>query len=385
MNDPTLNDGAPVQVPVVAKRRRWLWGTLVFGAVALGVTSGWTRGITDMAPQMRGEGVAVKVNPNEHAVRLGVWDGELSAVEGSGYQMTLPGVAEVYRFPKASRTLVMEQKQGKATKGLGRLRVRSRDGSAFFFESVELEYRVTEAGAVDFLKSSGGQMERAEAWVMAISRPVLRDEFGRYSVQEVMDAVVCDEARAKSFVALNEQLGAFGIEVLQLNMGKPNFDRTYELAINQRKVADQEVERLGEELLQKIREQEQQLVKARKEVEVRGKMLEAELKRELVEAVTGTLTIRGSAESYAMTRNFQGETAKAKLEVQATSLAESGRAKAEALVAELSALEGRGEIAIREQLVANLSKVTFKLTPFTSDPDPDRIDRVTLPLNKAGL
>lgn len=382
MNDPTLNANVPLQVK---RKRRLLRPTLILGAVVLGVASGWTRGITEMAPQMRGEGVAVKVNPNEHAVRLGVWDGELSAVEGTGYQMTLPGVAEIFRFAKASRTLVMEQGKGDTPTGTGRLRVRSRGGSAFFFEAVELEYRVTEAGAVDFLRSSGGQMDRAESWVMAIARQVLRDEFGRYSVQEVMDAVVCDEARAKSFVALNEELGAFGIEVLQLNMGKPNFDRTYEMAINQRKVADQEVERLGAELLQKVREQEQRLGKARKEVEVRGKMLVAELERELVQAVTSTLTIRGEAESYAMSRKLAGEVAKAKLEVQATSLEESGRAQAQALVAELSSLEGRGDIAIREQLVANLSKVIFKLTPFTSDPDPDRIDHVTLPLNKVGL
>ena len=382
MNDPTLNANVPLQVK---RKRRLLRPTLILGAVVLGVASGWTRGITEMAPQMRGEGVAVKVNPNEHAVRLGVWDGELSAVEGTGYQMTLPGVAEIFRFAKASRTLVMEQGKGDTPTGTGRLRVRSRGGSAFFFEAVELEYRVTEAGAVDFLRSSGGQMDRAESWVMAIARQVLRDEFGRYSVQEVMDAVVCDEARAKSFVALNEELGAFGIEVLQLNMGKPNFDRTYEMAINQRKVADQEVERLGAELLQKVREQEQRLGKARKEVEVRGKMLVAELERELVQAVTSTLTIRGEAESYAMSRKLAGEVAKAKLEVQATSLEESGRAQAQALVAELSSLEGRGDIAIREQLVANLSKVIFKLTPFPSDPDPDRIDHVTLPLNKVGL
>ncbi|MFT6042166.1 MAG: hypothetical protein ACI9C2_002344, partial [Gammaproteobacteria bacterium] len=73
MNDPTLNVNVPEQV--VVKRRRFLRTTLIFGAVVFGVTSGWTRGITDMAPQMRGEGIAVKVNPNEHAVRLGVWDG----------------------------------------------------------------------------------------------------------------------------------------------------------------------------------------------------------------------------------------------------------------------------------------------------------------------
>jgi len=383
MNDPTLNANVPVQAK--GRRLRLLRPILIFGAVALGVVSGWTQSITEMAPQMRGEGSAVKVNPNEHAVRLGAWDGELWAVEGTGYQMTLPGVAEIFRFAKASRTLVMENGKEDAPKGPGRLQVRSRGGSAFFFESVELEYRVTEAGAVDFLRSSGGEIERAESWVMAIARPVLRDEFGRYSVQEVMDAVICDEARAKSFVALNQELGAFGIEVLQLNMGKPNFDRTYEMAINQRKVADQEVERLGAELLQKVREQEQQLTKARKEVEVRGSMLEAELERELVEAVTSAMTIRGQAESYAMSRKLEGEVSKAKLELQASSLEEAGRAKAQALLAELSALEGRGDIAIREQLVSNLSKVIFKLTPFTSDPDPDRVDRVTLPLSKVGL
>ncbi len=69
MNDPTLNANVPVQAK--GRRLRLLRPILIFGAVALGVVSGWTQSITEMAPQMRGEGIAVKVNPNEHAVRLG--------------------------------------------------------------------------------------------------------------------------------------------------------------------------------------------------------------------------------------------------------------------------------------------------------------------------
>jgi hypothetical protein len=144
------------------------------------------------------------------------------------------------------------------------------------------------------------------------------------------------------------------------------------------------VERLGEELLQKAREQEQKLVKAKKEVEVRGEMLVSEMERELIEVGTIALGIRGEADKYAMERVLVGNAKREQLEIQAVSIAESGRAKAESMVAELSALEQRGGIAIREQLVANLSKITFKQTPFSSDPSPTGVEEVQIPTGKEG-
>lgn len=371
----------------MAKRRRrrlgWILLLLIIGTV--GAASGWRDGIETMIPVMRGEGLAVKVGPGEHAVRLDSRSGASTSIEGAGFQLTVPGFAEIYRFPKQSQTIAMHHEQVEHAGVIGRLLVRSRDGSAFFFDHVELEYRVTESGSSHFLRDSGGKMERASMWVMALARPVLCDEFGQYSVHEVMDATVCDVARVKSFDSLNALLAGHGMELLQLNMGKPNFDRDYEQAINQRKVADQEVERLGEELLQKMREQEQRLVKVRKEIEVRGGILDGDLVRELIEAETGALASRSAADIYTLNRATEGEVKKAGLIAQATVIETSGRAHAEAFEAELDALAGRGPIAIREQLVAGLSKVSFKLTPFSTDSTPERIERVDVPLSKANL
>ncbi len=134
-----------------------------------------------------------------------------------------------------------------------------------------------------------------------------------------------------------------------------------------------------------MREQEQRLVKARKEIEVRGGILDGDLARELVEAETGALASRGAADIYVLNRATEGAVKKAGLFAQATAITSAGQAQAEALTAELDALAGRGAIAIREQLVAGLSKVTFKLTPFTTDSTPERIERVDVPLSKANL
>ena len=122
---------------------------------------------------MRDGGIAVKVGPGEHAVHVDSWSGDLAPIEGAGYHLAVPGFAEVFRFDKASRTLTMRHEDQEKPGNVGRLRIRSRDGSAFFFDNVELEYRVTEAGAAQFLADSGGQMERGAMWVMALARPVL--------------------------------------------------------------------------------------------------------------------------------------------------------------------------------------------------------------------
>ena len=287
----------------------------------------------------------------------------LSTLEGAGYHWAPPGLSEVYRVSSVPRTLVFGGEGGPR-----RLEVRSADGSGFYFEEVRVEYRVGATGAQRFLRDSGLDVDRAERWVVAFARPILCEEFGRHTVQEVTDALTRDGARSRALERLTAALEHHGVELQGITTGKLAFDRAYETAINHRKVADQEAQRLTEELVQKEREREKRLVAVRAEIEMRDELMNGELDRLRVEAETVALKARSLADTWALKRRIQGEALSAELHAKATSVEDSERKAVEAFEAELAALEGRGLVAVRERLVSALAGTRFKLTPFVQDP-----------------
>jgi hypothetical protein len=213
---------------------------------------------------------------------------------------------------------------------------------------------------------------------MAVARPILREEFGAYSVQSVADALVCDEARGRAAVRIAKELEVHGVELIEVTASKPSFDRAYETAIAQRKVADQEVERLVEKRELVLRDREERLQKARAEIVRRDEVQGGEVERLHTEAATEALVARGVADAWAIKRRGEGEVRRAELLAQAETLRAAGVQASSMFADELAALEGRGALVIRERLIASLAKTRFKLTPFAGDPAPERVERVTV-------
>lgn len=358
------------------KKRRLLFRIALILSVLLGGARGWLRGTEAGQPGSRGDGLTVRLDSEEIGVRLASWSGELEVLKGAGYHWALPGMSEVFRLSRRPMTLTFGGSGGPAA--LPALTVRSADGSGFFFQEVRLTFRVSEERALAFLGDSGTDSRLAVDWVMALARPILREEFGAHTVQEVTDALVCDAARGRAATRIAKELELHGIELLEVTASKPSFDSKYESAIAARKVADQEVERLGEELEQALRERDELLAKTQTEIEMRNEKAASEEKRLRTEAETKALALRGQADAWAVKRRSEGELKRAELLAQAASLEEEGKRKATAFGEELAALKGRGEMVVREKLAESLAKTEFKLTPFVGDASPERIERITL-------
>ena len=356
-----------------SKKRRRLFGALTLGVALVGGLRGWIRGVQETLPGDRTEGLTVKIESNETGLKLDPWTGAVSTLDGAGFHWALPGLAEVYRVSTVPRTMVFGDEDGPP-----RLEVRSADGSGFHFEELRVDYRVPAEGASAFLRDSGPEAGAAARWVAAMTRPILCEEFGRHTAQEITDAETREEARVRAFERLAAALGPHGVTLDDLSTGVLAFDRAYEAAIQKRKVADQEVERLTETLVQKEREREKRLTAIRAEIEVRDELLQAELERLVIEAGTAAQAARAHADSWALTRRAQGEVERDGLLAQAATHEEVARKEVAAFEAELAALEGRGLVVVREQLVDALAGTRFKLTPFTQDPAPERVERVDL-------
>ena len=163
----------------------------------------------------------------------------------------------------------------------------------------------------------------------------------------------------------------------------PKFDPQYELAIETRKEADQEVEELKARAEQLEQVREQRLAAVRKEKEVEQQELQGELIRALRSAERLAIELTRSADAYVIQRRGQADARKAELEFEAQGLAAKYTKEAEGIKARAEALEQRGSVVVREALIQKLAQIHFTLVPYSRDPMPQRLEHTGV--TNAGL
>lgn len=345
------------------KRKLVFRGLLVVAAL-LGLARGWMQGVQASQSTNRAEGFTVRIDSEEIGVRLDTLTGELEVLGSAGYHWVVPGLSEVFRISRAPVTVVLGKEGGRPG-----LSVRSADGSVFLIDEARLTYRVAEGGALTFLADSGTEPRRAADWVASLARPILREELGSHTIQEMTDALVVDAARSRVVDRLAGELIGHGIELVGVTVSKPTFDRNYEIAIKQRKVADQDVVTLEEKKELKLREREERIAKTIAETKSRDAMLDGEIEQERIGAQTNAEKTRNAADVWAVGRRAEALSYAEELEAKAATLQAQGEATVALFEAELAALAERGDMAIRERWIANLAKTTFHLTPIRIEPE----------------
>jgi len=206
------------------------------------------------------------------------------------------------------------------------------------------------------------------------ARAILRDEFGRFSAEEVVKPENLQAATRAALEKLNAALGPHGIEVLEISTAKPAFDKTYEDKVARRKVAGQDIEHLRAEIdtLAQEKLSREQAVRVDKDIEMTK--LEGNLVRDIGKAEGELIRAKAEADLSYLGRVSQARSIQLEKETQAAVLTAKytalfGDAKAHAL-----ALESKGAAAVRAALIDKLSGIEFDLVPYSRDPAPQRIE-----------
>jgi hypothetical protein len=203
---------------------------------------------------------------------------------------------------------------------------------------------------------------------------VLRDEFGKYSATEVADPSNYQAARIECTTRLNELLQPHGIEIIDVITPKPRFDPLYEDAIDERKVAEQDVKRLKEEENRLLNERDRRLAGVEKEKTVEMEGLLGELTEKLKEAERHAIQVKKSAEAYSVERNAGGDALRMEKLAEAEGLRNKYTKEAEGIRDRAEALEKRGEVVVREAIIDKLASIRFTLIPYSRDPEPKRLE-----------
>ena len=318
----------------------------------------------------------ISIADGQVGVLVSYMGGKKEVITDPGIRIYIPAVQEIFLFDKTSQEFRMQGERFLNENHVPKLTVRANDGSNFFFEELTILYQIIPGDAAKILEDSGSGDGFKMNWIKAYARSVLRDEFGRFSAVDAADPTQFKAATSASHIRLNELLSPHGLEVTKVITPKPKFDAKYERAIEDRKEADQEVERLRAREEQLVEEKKKSLAAVLKEKEIEKTSLVGDLRRELLSAEQESIRVSRGADAFAIERKLDGQGFLAERIAEARGLEAKYTKEAEGLASRVKALEDRGQVVVRETLIQKLGQITFTFLPYSRDPQPKRLEHV---------
>ncbi len=321
-----------------------------------------------------GMGGITEVRDHEVAVFVNYLTGTMEHDELPGNKIYFPFIQQVFKLDKRTNKFVMEGKTDVDTDHVRELTVRARDGSNFWFDSIEIQYQLKPSDADKVLHDSGTGDAFKKFWLMTYARSVLRDEFGKFDPEEISNPAHYASARVKAQERLNTVLGEHGIVVTQITTPKPKFADEYEKAIEDRKLAEQDAERLKAMALQLQKEREKRLAEIESTKGQEFAALTGTLIAGKAQAEAAAIKLRREADAYKIQRTGEGEAERlAKIE-EARGLVERNTKEGQGLMAKTEALARQGRWVVVEALAEKLANVKIEVIPYQRSEAPARLE-----------
>ncbi len=332
--------------------------------------------IIGVAAVVSGRAGIVEISDTEVAVIVNYVTGNEEVVGRPGYRIFIPFLEQAFKFDKSPQEFKMSGDKDIDDNHVSKLTVRAKDGSNFWFGELTIQYQLIPSSANIVLHDSGENSSFKQNWMRTFARSILRDEFGKYSAEEVADPSTYTSATANATMRLNESLGKHGVEIIEIITPKPQFEDRYETAISMRKVANQEVEKLKAQAEQLIKERERRLADIERDKATEYELLLGDLEAEKITSERDAVEVRKSAEASRISVSAQGRASEARLLQEAEGLEAQARKEAEGLTAKVAALAARGHVLVREKLAEKFGRILFEIVPYRRDPAPIRIEHL---------
>lgn len=174
----------------------------------------------------------------------------------------LPFIHDWYLFDGRIQTLEMKR----SDRANDELEFKTRDGNDIGVD-VTVIYALDPAKAATVLRSVATDMEGVrDVLVRPIARSIPRDALNELSSEEFYDSDLRAKKEELALQNLRNALGPYGIDCQRVVLGNYRFHDKYQDAINQKKVADQEVNKNRSAAETAIKEWERELEKTKGQV-----------------------------------------------------------------------------------------------------------------------
>ncbi len=315
----------------------------------------------------------IMIEPGRVGIKVNFLTGDAKIFRQPGNKFYIPFIEKIFILDASPQKFTMKGDKSIDANNVKKLTVRSNDGSNFFFDEVVIHYQLLPNLAHKILSDSGPGNRYKELWLKPYVRTVLRNEFGRYTTIDIANATTYNAAKNESKRLLNKLLKPHGVEIIEIVTPKPRFETRYEDAIEDRNLAQQEIEKqkakerqLQNEMTYRLAKIERQ--KNREYQTLLGKLVEKKLlaEKEQVEKTR-------SADAYRIKHISLGEAKRSKMLAEARAKTESHKKGAEGLKAMVDGLSKYGPLMVKEIISRRLKELKIKVSPFNQDGSPKRI------------
>jgi regulator of protease activity HflC (stomatin/prohibitin superfamily) len=293
--------------------------------------------------------------------------GELILKERIGYHVFVPYLATFYELDKTIQKLELTWNQ--AAGGVGRdVKLKTADGNNVSLDIV-INFKLISSNAVEVLRRCGTGLRFSEILVEPIARHTCFASFSQLTTEEMYDAAKRNACVQAVMDKMNERLKPNGIEIVAVIPGEFRFYREYEQVIQDKKLADQQVEEQQAQARAWQEDQERMLIEANKSAEAKLAGFQGECANQIIKAEAEAAKQKREADGsyaakilmadsalYAATREAEGR--------KATLMAE-----AEGKEQMRQAMTGDGGLSmVSYEYAKRLNKIHFSGTAITRDP-----------------
>lgn len=236
---------------------------------------------------------------------------------GSTY-FVLPFISDWYTFDTKIRNLEMVAERGRGDRAAqDELRFKTVDGNDIGLDVI-ISYRIIPEKApyiLQYVASDNDELK--ERVVRSVSRSLTRDYFGQLRTEQFYIAEERDKKAMEAMAAMNGALHPWGVHIERVSTKDYRFNSEYQKAIEDKKVADQKVEKFKSEAQASAEEYIRKLEQSKGQVNQMVAQADGEF-----------LGAKIEADAYFTQQDMRAQAIRAEGEAEAKGIAEMNKALA---------------------------------------------------------
>lgn len=309
------------------------------------------------------------IEADQVAVIVNNLTGSVRSITRAGAILYYPFVQDAYILDRPEQVLKMTASNISKKYPRGNpIVVRSIDGGEVALD-VTIQYRIIPEMANEVIQNSGKKLAFKLKWLYDYGRTICRYTYGELSIDEFPDSSKRDEKSVKAQNEINDMINRYGIMVTSVNILDYRYYREYAEKIQERRLADKEIEEQKAMTAAAKRNKEKVVIEETRKMEVEIARFQGELDKRVLEAEGRAARIRRNADTYLTRLRIEGDAEFQKLSNNAKAVFAQKKAEANGILELKKALEGPGgRNLVKMEYARRLKDATISGTPVLKAP-----------------
>jgi len=338
-------------------RHFYIYRKIIIAVITLGLIAGGIYGGRELSwKQIAADEVAVVVNNLTGGIKL---------VNRAGAILYYPFIQDIYILDKREQVLKMTSAEidEKHPQGIPLL-VKSIDGGDVVLD-LQIQYMLNADFAMYIVQNTGvGDLFKTK-WLYDYARTVCYYCYGELTLGEFPVASLRDQKAQKAKNEINKMLESHGFYITSINLSDYRYYREYAEKIQERRLADKEVEEQKTRASAAKENQKKVVVEETKKLEVEVARFRGECDKRIMDARGSAEAKKQDAEAYVIQKRYEADAEYERLAKESEAVLATVKADAEGIRVLRNALEGEGgRNMVRLEYAKRLKQAIIRSIPI---------------------